>query len=166
MSYTIAEVYTKKEYECKCGSKIYYAKIADESGKLYTTDGNEPNGKFGKESNVLSGAVDTLVKDRLHSCTQRFVIEAIEKIKSGNTPGASTNKIDYFVCPPANTNEYLSEGLKVDKDTLLAYVHQAEQVMRELYPNLHEPNMKGQIRSRVVDQLLTIRLIRTQRSEN
>ena len=66
----IIDVYTKKEYDChKCGEKVYYAKIADDTGKLVTTDGKEPNGKYGKDSNVLSGAVDVNVKDRLHRCT-------------------------------------------------------------------------------------------------
>lgn len=66
----IAEVYTKKEYEChKCGEKVYYAKIADDTGKFVTTDGLSPNGKYGRDSNVLSGAVDVNVKDRLHRCS-------------------------------------------------------------------------------------------------
>ena len=95
MNYQIAEVYTKKEYECKkCNGKIYYAKIADETGKLITTDGMEPHGRYGKDSNVLSGAVDALVKDRLHDCTKHFVEEAVQKLEKPNTQKFSTHTAD------------------------------------------------------------------------
>lgn len=67
----IIDVYTKKEYKCpKCKEPIYYAKVANDSGVLYTTDGNTPNGKFGKDSNVLTCQVDALVKDRVHGCSK------------------------------------------------------------------------------------------------
>lgn len=67
----ILDVYTKKDYQCPiCKQGIYYAKIANDKGELVTKDRQPPNGKFGKENNVLSGAVDMHVKDRLHSCTE------------------------------------------------------------------------------------------------
>ena len=50
----IIDIYTKKEYTCKkCDGQVYYGKVTDESGKIVTKDGAWPNGKFGKESNVL-----------------------------------------------------------------------------------------------------------------
>lgn len=63
----VIEIY-KKEYKCsKCGSGVQYGKVTDESGKIITKDGNSPNGKFGKESNVLSAAVN-VGTDSLHLC--------------------------------------------------------------------------------------------------
>lgn len=79
----ILDVYTKKQYECKkCNGAIYYAKIANDKGELITTDGKQPNGKMGKESNVVSGAVDATVQDRLHKCTEKYVLKAIEEAET------------------------------------------------------------------------------------
>lgn len=65
----IADVYTKKSYTCKkCDGQVYYAKVTDDQGKIVTEDGKLPNGKFGKESNVLSGAVDANDKTKFHEC--------------------------------------------------------------------------------------------------
>ena len=55
----VTNVYTKKEYTCqKCKNQIYYGQITDDAGKIITKDGSKPNGKYGKESNILSGSVD------------------------------------------------------------------------------------------------------------
>ncbi len=95
----IADVYTKKEYECKkCNSKIYYAKITDDSGNIYTVDGLMPNGKYGRESNVISGAVDVNVKDRLHECTKHYVEDAVAKAppapgSGGTLPGTAKREV-------------------------------------------------------------------------
>lgn len=70
----IIDVNTKKEYKCnKCQAIIYYAKTANNMGVLYTKDGKLPNGKFGKESNILTCQVDALVKDRVHSCSKDWL---------------------------------------------------------------------------------------------
>ena len=69
----IESVYTKKEYVCnKCNQKIYYAKIADEAGDIVTKDGRKPNGKYGKESNTLSVAVNVSKKSEFHECYKEF----------------------------------------------------------------------------------------------
>lgn len=84
----ILDCYTKKEYDCpkKCGGKVYYAKIADDGGAYVTLDGLPPNGKYGKESNVLSGAVDVNFKDRLHRCTLGETEDKYWKILEGKKP--------------------------------------------------------------------------------
>jgi len=65
----VTKLYTKKEYTCKkCDGQVYYGQITDDTGKTITTDGSTPNGKFGKESNVLSGAVDVKDKTKFHEC--------------------------------------------------------------------------------------------------
>ena len=62
----VTKLYTKKEYTCKkCEGQVYYGQITDDAGKTITTDGSTPNGKFGKESNVLSGAVDVNRQDKV-----------------------------------------------------------------------------------------------------
>jgi len=65
----VTNVYTKKQYICKkCNSEIFYGKVTDESGRIITKDGKVPNGKFGMESNVLSGAVNANDKTKFHEC--------------------------------------------------------------------------------------------------
>ena len=65
----VTKLYTKKEYTCKkCEGQVYYGQITDDTGKTITTDGSTPNGKFGKESNVLSGAVDVKDRTKFHEC--------------------------------------------------------------------------------------------------
>ncbi len=166
MNYQITEDYSKKEYECKkCGGKTLYAKIAKPDGSLYTTDGQPPNGKFGKESNVLSGAVDALVKDRLHGCSAHFVEEVIAKIESGTKPSSQAsieprNKIDYFVCPPESDNDVVQMALDTESDILRSYISRADKLTKEIYPNLYDANLIGQIRSKFVDQLLILHQIR------
>lgn len=77
----IIDVYTKKEYECKiCKGKVYYAKVANDKGELYTIDNLTPNGKFGKDSNVLTCQVDTLVKDQVHKCQKNKINEKIQEL--------------------------------------------------------------------------------------
>ena len=78
----IIDVYTKKEYECKiCKGKVYYAKVANDKGELYTTDHLTPNGRYGKESNVLTCQVDTLVKDQVHKCQKNKLSEKIQELE-------------------------------------------------------------------------------------
>ena len=78
----IIDVYTKKEYECKiCKGKVYYAKVTNDKGELYTTDNLTPNGRYGKESNVLTCQVDTLVKDQVHKCQKNKINEKIQELE-------------------------------------------------------------------------------------
>lgn len=84
----VVEIY-KKEYKCsKCGSDVQYGKVTDESGKIITKDGNSPNGKFGKESNVLSAAVD-VGTDNLHPCYSDLVKRDFDKF--AGTPQVDTS---------------------------------------------------------------------------
>lgn len=81
----IEDIYTKREYKCKkCNSGIYYGKVMKDDGTYYTKDGQPPNGKFGKESNVLSCQVDALNKDQIHKCNYKFVMDEIEKLDKGD----------------------------------------------------------------------------------
>lgn len=104
----IVDVYTKKEYECKkCKAKIYYAKIANDNGELYTSDGQQPNGKFGKDSNVISGAVDATVQDRLHSCSEKYVIKAVEEAEANK--GNSVKIADFTYTLSAEEKQLYSD---------------------------------------------------------
>lgn len=86
----IIDVYTKKEYECKiCKGKVYYAKVTNDKGELYTIDNLLPNGKYGKESNVLTCQVDTLVKDQVHKCQKTNISEKIKELE-GKQPTLNT----------------------------------------------------------------------------
>jgi hypothetical protein len=154
----ILEVYTKKEYECKkCKAKIYYGKIADDEGRLYTTDGQPPNGKFGKESNVISGAVDALVQDRLHKCTEKFVYDAIEKAKGGS-PGVqktfSNIKTEWSNAELDEKGEEFKEGLKAFKNV-------AYHLAKEEHPELDDQtNLFGQIVNANTSHLIQLALIK------
>ena len=65
----VTKIYTKKEYTCKkCDGQVYYGQITDDVGKTITKDGGVPNGKYGKESNILSGAVEVNNKAKFHEC--------------------------------------------------------------------------------------------------
>lgn len=100
----ISDVYTKKEYKCaKCMDSIYYAKISDDTGKYVTTDGLLPNGKYGKESNVLSGAVDINVQDRLHRCTLGITTDKYWSLVGPKAPKPS----------PVSTNATVGENTDV-----------------------------------------------------
>jgi len=57
-----------KEYECKkCHKNTKFAKFYDDvKGELLTVDGKEPNGKFGKETNVFSARVN--LDKTIHDC--------------------------------------------------------------------------------------------------
>ncbi len=83
----ILDVYTKKEYTCKkCNGQIYYAKLKAPDGTMVTKDGQQPNGKYGKESNTLSAAVDVNNKEKFHECYKSFAekayAEALTKVGS------------------------------------------------------------------------------------
>jgi hypothetical protein len=152
----ILDVYTKKEYECKkCHAPVYYAKIADDNGKLYTTDGQEPNGKFGKDSNVISGAVDALVQDRLHKCSEKYVLDAIEKIKGGKQTTISQSiKTVWSDAELDEKGEELLEGLKAFKNV-------AYRLAKEEHPELDDQtNLFGQIVNANTSHLVQLALIK------
>ena len=57
-----------KEYKCsKCGEQINYGGVEGPDGKTVTKDGRPFNGKFGKDSNKLSCAVDAGTTT-IHGC--------------------------------------------------------------------------------------------------
>jgi hypothetical protein len=92
----LLDVYTKKEYTCPvCNAAVYYAKIADNSGKLVTTDGQPPNGVYGKGNNVLSGAVDANVKDRLHNCTAEKTTKKYQELTQEPLANQAINSPNY-----------------------------------------------------------------------
>ena len=79
----ILDVY-KKAYKCReCDADVYYAKVADDGGKIFTTDGKDPNGKYGRDSNCVSVQVDVSKEDTIHKCftikAKQLVEEAEEK---------------------------------------------------------------------------------------
>ena len=146
MKYQIADVFTKKEYECaKCKGKIYYAKLADESGKLITTDGLEPNGRYGKDSNVLSGAVDVLVKDRFHACLKHYIDEAIQKLNEPKPEPKKLNDIEKSLVERYEKDAY---DIAVNKIAMLSGVRKA---CKEY--NILEPAVQGMIFN-AVDRVL------------
>ena len=155
----VTDVYTKKSYTCKtCNQEILYGKITDDNGVLYTTDGRPPNGKFGKESNVVSGAVDSAVKDRLHSCTKHYVEEAIAKSQgyAGDTtlPQNNTKTLDNF------KPEYVSEAELVLWNDLVAKVAEytilAQKKLGE-YTEIQNPALKGLITKEAFSIYATIK---------
>jgi len=149
----VLDVYTKKEYTCKkCNAKIYYGKITDDAGNIYTTDGQMPNGKYGKETNVLSGAVDALVKDNFHKCSLPYIEDAVAKAPAPPTAGGvkmtevTTQKsnLDNF------TPEYVSETDKVQWTDIVRKVTEYSilaDISLDDYPEITNPASKGQIKN-------------------
>jgi len=113
----LIDVYTKKSYTCrKCGVETVYAKVADDSGKVYTTDGEKPNGKFGKESNILSVPVDQKDVSTIHGCAQDRVTASIREAEQVRDGGSAHNF-------SVEINEQLKAELDVfDKIVSNAYI--------------------------------------------
>ena len=114
--------YTKKAYVCNtCSKEVYYAKVVEEDGTLLTKDGKAPNGKFGKDSNVLSCAVDINNKENVHSCYYNKVVEdiAAAKAKKGNPDAAPSNHniVQYNL-----TDEVRAELKEFDEMVSNAYI--------------------------------------------
>ena len=146
----VIDVSIKKAYTCKtCNQEIYYGKITDDDGNLYTIDGQMPNGKWGKDSNVITGAVDALVKDRLHKCSKHFVDNAVQKAPAPPMAGgvklqeAETQKERKSFIP-----EYVSENERVIWNDIVGktteFVILAQQKLDE-YPEIDNPALKGLI---------------------
>jgi len=143
----VIDVYTKKAYTCKkCNGEIYYGKITDDKGNIYTVDGHMPNGKYGKETNVISGAVDALVKDRLHECSKHYVEEAIAKAPAPPTGGGV--KIPEKTTFANFQAEYVNEADRVQWNDVVAKVVEltilAQKKLDE-YPEITNPALKGLI---------------------
>ena len=109
----IIDIYTKKEYTCKkCNGQVYYGKVTDESGKIVTKDGAWPNGKFGKESNVLSAAVDANNKTKFHECYLSNVQQQYRDALSKLDPASLAEKPVINNMPDVSkddTEKFLSE---------------------------------------------------------
>ena len=152
----IVDVYTKKEYKCKvCQKPIHYGKIAKENGELYTTDGHQPNGKFGKESNVLTGAVDALVKDRLHACSKDSALKQIDALNEGKTSQTqlSTSNATPTIKWPAGSEP--REELEKTKQVVIESLRYGEQITGELYPEMDtNSTLFAQIRNTMSDKIL------------
>ena len=132
----VVDVYTKKEYMCKkCNAVIFYGKITDDSGKLITEDGQTPNGKFGRDSNVLSGAVDANAQTTLHECSKHYVEEAVKRAGSGTQAGLKDFK-----------REHVRDQEEIVWNDVLAktaeYVILAQKKLEE-YPEIENPALKG-----------------------
>ncbi len=88
-----AEFSSKTEYECKkCNKKIKYAKFFGPNNKILTIDGEEPNGLYGKQTNVFTTSVLLDHDHTLHICYPiEWPIESItsehfnvEEVKESN----------------------------------------------------------------------------------
>ena len=149
----VTDVYTKKEYTCKkCGQSVYYGKITDDDGNFYTIDGLMPNGKFGKESNVISGAVDVLVKDRLHACSKHFVEQAVAKAPAPNTETGVQQEIPKTQTPMQY--EYLNESEQIQLNDVVGKACEIDIFMdtkiTKEYPEIADnPAHKGQVKNQI-----------------
>ncbi len=109
-----------KEYKCsKCGDPVNYGKVADSKDNYITKDRKPNNKKYGKESNVLSAAVDA-GSTTLHKCyadlverDYRELTSTPEPKEAALKPGELNVKID-----PKN-KESLDEFEKVVNDAYL-----------------------------------------------
>jgi hypothetical protein len=98
----ILDVYDK-DYTCKsCSKTVQYGKVADSDGKLVTTDKKEPNKKYGKDSNVLSGAVDKGTLN-LHACYAKSVTD---KYNTYTQPSIGETAINSKPGEPAEVKWY------------------------------------------------------------
>ena len=110
----IVDIYTKTQYECsKCNAKVFYGKAYDELNRKYITkDGKDNNGKYGKESNVVSVQVDVL-DGKIHPCSKTFIDNALsDALKYSNPKSAEVS--------PAKTSDVVwSDIIKVKDFTPL-----------------------------------------------
>jgi len=96
-----------KGYQCpKCRADIRYAKFFGDDKKLLTTDGKEPNKKFGRDSNT-GWAADPITK-QIHECKPKTFPESA--LKKTDTLDKSIN--------PQNT-EALTKFDKVVIDRII-----------------------------------------------
>jgi hypothetical protein len=120
----------EKPYTCsKCKERVCYAKVADDEGTFYTEDGNLPNGKFGKESNVLSAQVDFAVQDRVHKCAEGFVNKAVKEAREKRNP-VTQQTID----SPAQGQKNQNYTASFDPERFTV----PDQVLSEIYNKIDE----------------------------
>ena len=145
----VVDVYTKKEYQCKkCNLPIFYGKITDDSGNMYTDDGQAPNGKFGRDSNVISGAVDITSQGTLHACSKHYVEEAIKKATAPKQTNLSGFKAEFVREPEMIIwNDIVSK--------VAEYVILANKKLEE-YPEIENPALRGLITKISFEVLHTI----------
>lgn len=145
----VVDVYTKKEYKCKqCNAPVFYGQITNDSGDKYTEDGQPPNGKFGRDSNVISGAVDAASQSTLHGCSKHYVEEAVIKATAPKGTKESEFKAEFVREPELRIwNDIVS---KVTEYTILANIRLEE------YTEIQNPALKGLITKVSFDVLHTI----------
>jgi hypothetical protein len=99
----VIDIYTKKEYTCKkCNGQVYYGKVTASDGTLVTKDGQNPNGKFGKESNVLSAAVDVNNKEKFHECYSSNVEKQYNEAMKLKQPLVQQDTTNSFTTNPGD----------------------------------------------------------------
>lgn len=155
----VTNVYTKKEYKCKkCDGVIFYGKITDDDGNLYTIDGMAPNNKYGPDSNVVSGAVDSSNQSTLHACTKHYVEEAVAKAPAPNTDrqnqSSLSEKVSGFKPEFVNETEHILWNDLVAK--CAEYAILAQKKLDE-YPEIVNPALKGLITNQAFTVLKTIK---------
>ena len=105
----VIDIYTKKEYTCKkCGTQVYYGKVTRDDGTICTKDGQNPNGKFGKESNVLSAAVDVNNKEKFHECYLPLIEKQYNESNRLKAPLKQPDIIDNFSTNPDDEFEIIA----------------------------------------------------------
>ena len=105
----VIDIYTKKDYTCKkCGTQVYYGKVTAPDGTLVTKDGQNPNGKFGKESNVLSAAVDVNNKEKFHECYSNFVEKQYNEAMKLKQPLKQPDTSNSFTTSPDDEFENIA----------------------------------------------------------
>ncbi|UVF62394.1 hypothetical protein [Nitrososphaeria virus YSH_174770] len=148
----VIDVYTKKVYTCnKCNKEVFYGKVTDNDGNIYTTDGMPFNNKFGKESNAISGAV--LTTDKVSFCCDEKKQYAVDAVAKAQPPATAKPKREFVA-------EYLSEPQQLLWKELVAkhaeYVILAQQVLNE-YPEIENPALKGLTTNNAFNSLLSLK---------
>jgi len=92
----ITNVYDK-DYKCsKCDKTVQYGQVTDDKGKVITKDKKPFNNKYGKESNVLSAAVDKGTIN-LHACYASYVVKDFDELTGVIQSGPTLTEDDSVV---------------------------------------------------------------------
>lgn len=92
MKIKIINIYDK-DYTCsKCQKTVNYGQVAKDDGTIVTKDKKEPNGKYGKESNVLSAAVDKGTTN-LHPCYGNLVVRDFDELTGELKPNEPVKQL-------------------------------------------------------------------------
>lgn len=145
----ILDVYDK-DYKCKtCSKTVQYGKVTDSDGKYVTTDKQEPNGKYGKDSNVLSAAIDKGTTN-LHACYAKAVTD---KYNTYTQPSIGETAINANQGKEATSVKWYDEKIFTDAQSYLYHHYHdlnriAYTLTKEQRPNLPEDgDLFGQIAS-------------------